>query len=94
MDGELYLEHEKVEIAKKILAIDSISLINAVKIRLADLLADKKVEDKKKEHEKTEKLLALISGKWIDDKTADEMVADIYSNRKNKDMAEITKLFD
>ena len=36
MNSDLYLEREKVEIARQILSINSVSLINVIKTRLAD----------------------------------------------------------
>ena len=67
MNSDLYLEREKVEIARQILSINSVSLINVIKTRLADLFVDKVHQ----------RLLNMIGGKWVDDKSADEMLADI-----------------
>ena len=94
MNSDLYLEREKVEIARQILSINSVSLINVIKTRLADLFVDKVHQEKELECQKTERLLNMIGGKWVDDKSADEMLADIYASRKQKDNATITQLFE
>ena len=77
MNSDLYLEREKVEIARQILSINSVSLINVIKTRLADLFVDKVHQEEELERQKTERLLNMIGGKWVDDKSADEMIADI-----------------
>ena len=51
-------------------------------------------QEKELERQKTERLLNMIGGKWVDDKSADEMLADIYASRKQKDNATITQLFE
>ena len=46
------------------------------------------------ESERTKKFLDSVCGKWEDDRTTDEIMADIYSARKNKEDDELVNLFE
>ena len=46
------------------------------------------------ESERTKAFLDSVCGKWEDNRTADEIIADIYAARKNKDDNQLANLFD
>lgn len=46
------------------------------------------------ESERTKAFLDRVCGKWEDSRTADEIIADIYAARKNKDDNQLANLFD
>lgn len=49
---------------------------------------------KESEYEKTKKFIDSFAGKWEDDRTAEEMIADIYSARKSKNDDELIKILN
>ena len=46
------------------------------------------------ESERTKAFLDSVCGKWEDNRTADEIIADIYAARKNKDDNQLANRFD
>lgn len=49
---------------------------------------------KESESERTKKFIDSFAGKWIDKRSADEMISDIYASRKNKDYDELIKILN
>lgn len=49
---------------------------------------------KESESERTRKFLDSVCGKWEDDRSADEIIADIYAARDNKDDDELVNIFN
>lgn len=84
------LNGEKVLLARDILAINNMALLNEVKRRLADLFNFTTVAKSKTDN--TEAVLDAVCGKWIDNRDADTMVRDIYASRINKDDSELLKI--
>lgn len=84
------LNGEKVLLARDILAINNMALLNEVKRRLADLFDFTTVVKSKVDN--TEAVLDAVCGKWIDNRDADTMVHDIYASRVNKDDSELLKI--
>lgn len=84
------LNGEKVLLARDILAINNIALLNEVKRRLAGLFdfTPKSVSAT----DNTERVLDAVCGKWVDNRDADTMVRDIYASRVNKDDNELLKI--
>ena len=85
------LNGEKVLLARDILAINNIALLNEVKRRLAGLF-DFTTTSVTKVSDKTDDVLDAVYGQWIDSRDADTMVHDIYANRVNKDDSELLKI--
>lgn len=46
------------------------------------------------ETEKTKAWLDSFAGKWEDDKTAEEMIADIYNSRKSSNNEDLVKILN
>lgn len=46
------------------------------------------------ESERTKEFLDSVCGKWEDNRTADEIIADIYAARNDKDDNQLVNLFD
>lgn len=84
------LNGEKVLLARDILAINNMALLNEVKRRLADLFDFTTVV--KSTADNTDAVLDAVCGKWIDNRDADTMVRDIYASRVNKDDSELLKI--
>lgn len=49
---------------------------------------------KESEYEKTKKYIDSFAGKWIDDRSEDEMIASIYASRKDKNYDELIKILN
>ena len=88
------LNGEKILLARDILAINNIALLNEVKRRLADLFdfSSKSVVNSSETADNTEAVLDAVCGQWIDPRDADTMVNDIYASRVNKDDNELLKI--
>lgn len=88
------LNGEKVLLARDILAINNIALLNEVKRRLAGLFdfSGTPVADAHEVVDNTDAVLDAVCGQWIDPRDADTMVNDIYASRVNKDDNELLKI--
>lgn len=88
------LNGEKILLARDILAINNIALLNEVKRRLAGLLnfSSTSVVSISETADNTEAVLDAVCGQWIDPRDADTMVNDIYASRMNKDDNELLKI--
>lgn len=88
------LNGEKILLARDILAINNIALLNEVKRRLAGLLnfSSTSVVSISETADNTESVLDAVCGQWIDPRDADTMVNDIYASRMNKDDNELLKI--
>lgn len=84
------LNGEKVLLARDILAINNMALLDEVKRRLADLFDFTTIAKSKADN--TDAVLDAVCGKWIDNRDADTMVRDIYASRVNKDDSELLKI--
>ena len=84
------LNGEKVLLARDILAINNMALLNEVKRRLAGLFNF--TPSARSKTDNTESVLDAVCGKWIDNRDADTMVRDIYASRVNKDDSELLKI--
>ena len=85
------LNGEKVLLARDILSINNLALLNEVKRRLSGLF-DFSVARKTKVTDNTDAVLDAVCGQWIDSRDADAMVQDIYASRVNKDDSELLKI--
>ena len=85
------LNGEKILLARDILSIDNLALLNEVKRRLSDLFVFT-VARKAKVTDNTDAVLDAVCGQWIDSRDADVMVHDIYASRVNKDESELLKI--
>ena len=88
------LNGEKILLARDILAINNIALLNEVKRRLADLFdfSSTSVVNSSETADNTEAVLDAVCGQWIDPRDADTMVDDIYASRVNKDDNELLEI--
>lgn len=74
------LDSEKVLLAREILGITDINILNDVKRRLIGVFS----KERKSDTDNTERVLKAVAGKWHDSRTAEEMVDDIYKSRTSK----------
>lgn len=88
------LNGEKVLLARNILAINNITLLNEVKRRLAGLFdfSITSTTGATETTDNTDAVLDAVCGQWIDPRDADTMVNDIYASRVNKDDHELLKI--
>lgn len=83
------------EIVKQLrLLSGNTELKNKALAYLKGLTSQSKLGSKADEQVRTKSFLDDVAGKWTDNRSADEIINDIYSSRKNKDDEETTKLFD
>lgn len=85
------LNGEKVLLARDILAINNVALLNEVKRRLAGLFDFSASRQTDAAVDNTDAVLDAVCGQWIDNRDADTMVEDIYASRVNKDENELLK---
>lgn len=85
---------EKVLLARDILSINNIALLNEVKRRLVGLFdfSSTSTANTSEAVDNTEAVLDAVCGQWIDPRGADTMVDDIYASRVNKDDNELLKI--
>ena len=87
---ELYMNSEKAMLAQYILSIDNYKTLDAVKQRLYGFVRIK-MGDKSRS---SDDVLDMIAGRWVDDRSADEMVDEIYQSRTKEKMSEYKSPFD
>jgi hypothetical protein len=78
--NSLELEAGKMELIRTIVNINSGATLSAVKELLKDYLKKNPTTSVSKKH-LTEYMIKKYSGSWEDNRSADEIVKDIYSNR-------------
>ncbi len=88
------LNGEKVLLARDILAINDVALLNEVKRRLAGLFdfSIAPAVGAAETIDNTDAVLDAVCGQWIDSRDADTMVNDIYTSRVNKDDNDLLKI--
>lgn len=74
------LNNEKALLAREILGISDIDVLNEVKRRLSGVFR----ATHKAKADNTASVLNSISGKWRDSRNADAMVDDIYRSRTSR----------
>jgi hypothetical protein len=86
----LILEADKTALIRDILNIDNAELIH----QLRQYLSDHKTSEQE-EKAYTAQMIKKFSGAWKDDEsTAEEMVDDIYRNRSNVHIDDVTNTFN
>ncbi len=86
------LNGEKILLARDILAIDNMALLNEVKRRLVGLFDFTAAPRTEKADDHTDAILDAVCGQWIDKRDADTMVNDIYACRINKNDSDLLKI--
>lgn len=86
----MILNNEKAFLARYILEIESAELLARVKKSLSEFITLPEPTP----ISKTEKVLSMIAGKWEDETSADQMVADIYASRKSRTTPDYTNPFE
>lgn len=61
---------------------------------IRELVGQNVTIEEESEYDKTKNFIDSFAGKWEDDNTADEMIADIYSARKSNNGDELLKILD
>ncbi len=81
-------------LARGILSINNVAMLNEVKRRLAGLFdfSVTPAVDATETADNTDAVLEAVCGQWIDSRDADTMVHDIYASRVNKDDNELLKI--
>ena len=92
MTDAAVLNGDKVLLARDILAINNVALLNEVKRRLAGLFDFSIAPKTETVADNTDAVLDAVCGQWIDNRDADTMVNDIYASRINKDDNELLKI--
>ena len=77
------LEADKTALIREILNIDNSELIHQLRTYLHKHASSGKVEDKDFHKTYTRHMIKEFCGAWRDDRTAEEMVDDIYENRSS-----------
>lgn len=91
VNADIILNNEKALLAKYILEIDSEELFARVKKSLAGFITFSKPTSSAS---RTETFLKQVAGKWEDDRSADEMVNDIYKSRMSKSVENYCNPFE
>ena len=80
MNATLNFEADKARLARAILNIDNDTILEKVKHSLLFIFA----KDNQKSEDVTAQMINKYSGAWKDDRSDDEIINDIYSQRYSK----------
>lgn len=77
----LKLEADKTALIREIVNIDNVELINQLRDFLRKRASNQRVNDKEFNKLHTHRMIKEFCGAWKDERSAEEMVDDIYNTR-------------
>ena len=89
----LRLEADKTALIREIVNIDNAEVIQQLRDFLHKRVSNEKVGDKDSQKEYTRQMIKEFCGSWKDERSAEEMVDDIYNSRLMP-KRDITNLFN